>query len=338
MVSMDLKHIFNELHYEIVRKIAEGGMGVVCEAQQRGIGGFTKVVAIKLIKEEFSAIEEFKNNFIGEAKLVADLIHTNIVQMYHLGQIGEQYFMTMEYVKGCNLDDFILKHRETNQKIPIDLAVFIVSRLTRGLAYAHDKCDTKGNNLGIVHRDINPKNVMIAQEGDVKITDFGIAKAFEEDNSGDLKDLMYNEEGYSIAGKDEYLSPEQARCEVTDNRADLFACGIIMAELILGENIFEGKDSEETIQFILEKPIPDFGTLRTDLDEKLNVILHNALQRDREARYQTAQEMLGHLEFYIYGGGYGPTNEKLAVYIKDLMGPDGENAAERWAYGDTPGL
>jgi serine/threonine-protein kinase len=111
-----------------------------------------------------------------------------------------------------------------------------------------------------------------------------------------------------------------------------------MAELILGENIFEGKDSEETIQFILEKPIPDFGTLRTDLDEKLNVILHNALQRDREARYQTAQEMLGHLEFYIYGGGYGPTNEKLAVYIKDLMGPDGENAAERWAYGDTPGL
>lgn len=335
---MDLKHIFNELHYELVRKIAEGGMGVVAEARQLGIGGFTKVVAIKLIKEEFSAIEEFKNNFIGEAKLVADLIHTNIVQMYHLGQIGEQYFMTMEFVKGWNLDDFLIKHRETNQQIPIDLAVFIVSRVTRGLAYAHDKCDVHGNNLGIVHRDINPKNVMIAKEGDVKITDFGIAKAFEADHSGELKDLMFNEEGYSIAGKDEYLSPEQARCEVTDNRADLFACGIMMAELILGTNIFEGEDSEETIRNILEKEVPNFSELRPDLDESLNTILHNALQRDRDARYQTAQQMLGHLEYYIYGGGYGPTNEKLAVYMKDLMGPDGANAAERWANGDTPGL
>jgi serine/threonine-protein kinase len=335
---MELKHIFNELHYELVRTIAEGGMGVVYEARQIGLGGFKKVVAIKLIKEEFSAIEEFKNNFIGEAKLVADLIHTNIVQMYHLGQIGEQYFMTMEFVNGWNLDDFLIKHRVTNQAIPIDLAVFIVSRITRGLAYAHDKADLYGNNLGIVHRDINPKNVMIAQEGDVKITDFGIAKAFEADSTGELKDLMYNEEGYSIAGKDEYLSPEQARCEVTDNRADLFACGIIMAELILGKNIFEGDTSEETIKLIQDKEIPDFTQLRPDLDESLNTILQNALQRDRDARYQTAQQMLGHLEYYIYGGGYGPTNEKLALYMKDVMGDDGANAAARWAAGQTPGL
>ena len=98
-----MKHIFNEVHYELTRKIAEGGMGMVYEALQRGIGGFQKVVAIKLIKEEYSSIEEFRNNFIGEAKLVSDLIHTNIVQTYHLGKVGEQYFMTMEYVSGWNL-------------------------------------------------------------------------------------------------------------------------------------------------------------------------------------------------------------------------------------------
>ena len=101
-----MKHIFNEVHYELTRKIAEGGMGLVYEATQRGMGGFRKVVAIKLIREEHSAIEEFRNNFIGEAKLVADLIHTSIVQTYHLGKVGDQYFMTMEYVSGWNLKSF----------------------------------------------------------------------------------------------------------------------------------------------------------------------------------------------------------------------------------------
>ena len=110
-----MKHIFNEVHYELTRKIAEGGMGMVYEATQKGIGGFRKVVAIKLIREEYSAIEEFRNNFIGEAKLVADLIHTNIVQTYHLGKIGEQYFMTMEFVTGWNLEEFLDRHVETER-------------------------------------------------------------------------------------------------------------------------------------------------------------------------------------------------------------------------------
>ena len=188
-------------------------MGLVYEAVQSGVGGFRKVVAIKLIREEYSAIEEFKNNFIGEAKLVADLIHTNIVQTYHLGKVNEQYFMTMEFVTGWNLEEFLDRHIETEQYVPADLAVFIVSRICRGLGYAHRKKDEHGRLLGIVHRDVNPKNIMIAKEGDVKLTDFGIAKAL---------DLMYNKEGEVIAGKDEYLSPEQARCEITDHRADLF--------------------------------------------------------------------------------------------------------------------
>src|SRR3954465_8394132 len=121
-----IKHIFNELHYEMMRKVADGGMGVVYEAQQLGAGNFRKVVAVKLIREEYSAIEEFQKNFIGEAPLVADLIHTNIVQTYHLGQVGGQYFMVMEFVRGVNLEQFIEKHRKLNKPVPCELAAFII--------------------------------------------------------------------------------------------------------------------------------------------------------------------------------------------------------------------
>ncbi len=306
-----LKHIFNELHYEMTRTIAEGGMGVVYQAHQKGAGGFRKVVAVKLIREEYSTIEEFQSNFIGEARLVADLIHTNIVQTYHLGQIGGQYFMVMEYVNGVNLEQFLERHRTLQKPMPVDLAAFVVSRIARGLTYAHQKRDTEGRLLGIVHRDIGPKNIMIAYEGDVKLTDFGIAKAL---------DLMYNEEGQVVAGKFEYLSPEQADKRVTDARADLFPLGIVLTELLLGRNIFRGDDSEQSRENILNLPIPLFSTLRPDIDPKLEAIIQKSLQRDRDKRYQTAYEMMTALEIYLYSDGYGPTNEKLGVYLKEVMG------------------
>ncbi len=306
-----IKHIFNELHYEMTRKIAEGGMGVVYEAVQLGAGNFKKVVAVKLIREEYSAIEEFQNNFIGEARLVADLIHTNIVQTYHLGQVGGQYFMVMEFVKGVNLEQFLERHRQLGKPLPIDLAAFIISRIARGLTYAHTKCDRENRHLNIVHRDIGPKNIMIAQEGDVKLTDFGIAKAL---------DLMYNEEGKVIAGKDEYLSPEQATYAVTDARADLFPLGIVLTELLLGKNLFRSHDRAQSRRNILSMPIPQFSMLREDIDPKLEAIIQRALQRDRDKRYQSAYQMMTDLELYLYSDRYGPTNEKLSVYLKELFG------------------
>ena len=312
MSSPALKHIFNELQYELTNKLAEGGMGLVYEAIQKGTGNFRKIVAIKLIREEYSSIPEFQKNFIGEARLVADLIHTNIVQTYHLGQIGGQYFMTMEFVRGVNLEQFIDRHLEINRQIPVDMAVFIASRVCRGLSYAHAKRDSEGRLLGIVHRDVNPKNVMLANEGDVKLTDFGIAKAL---------DLMYNEEGKVIPGKDEYLSPEGASYAVTDGRSDLFPLGIVLTEMLLGKNIFRGATRVESRRNILTLPIPQFNTLRADIDPKLNLILHKALNRDREQRYQSAFEMLTDLELYLYSDRYGPTNEKLAVYLAEVFPP-----------------
>src|SRR5580700_1473139 len=305
-----MKNIFTELHYEITQKLAEGGMGIVYEAVQHGAGHFRKVVALKIIREEFSAIPEFQKNFIGEARLVADLIHTNIVQTYHLGQSGGHYFMVMELVSGMNLDEFLEHHRELDRSVPVDLAAFIVSRIARGLTYAHQKRDHEGRLLGIVHRDIGPKNVLMGYEGDVKLTDFGIAKAL---------DLMYNDEGKVIAGRDDYLSPEQANYAVTDARADLFPLGIVLTELLLGKNIFHSADRLQTRRNILTMPIPQFGELRRDIDARLEGIIQKALRRDRDKRYQTAYEMLTDLELYLYSDRYGPTNEKLGTYLKELM-------------------
>ncbi|MFA5263928.1 MAG: serine/threonine-protein kinase [Opitutaceae bacterium] len=305
-----IKHLGSDINYELVRKIAEGGMGLVYEARQSGSGNFRKRVAIKLIKEEYSSIDAFQKNFIGEARLVADLIHTNIVQTYHLGKVGDQYFMVMEYVSGVNLEQFMERHALLRRQIPVEMAVFIISRVARGLAYAHQKRDAEGRPLGIVHRDIGPKNIMIAYEGDVKLTDFGIAKAL---------DLMYNEEGKVIAGKDEYLSPEQASYAITDARADLFPLGIVLTELLLGHNIFRAVDGLDSRHNILSMPIPRFSLLRPDIDEKLENIIHKALRRDRDKRYQTALEILTDLELYLYSDRYGPTNEKLGMYLKELM-------------------
>ncbi len=304
------KKLFTDIQYEMVRKIAEGGMGLVYEAEQLGAGNFRKVVAVKIIREEYSAIDEFQKNFIGEARLVADLIHTNIVQTYHLGQVSGQYFMVMEFVRGANLEQFLDRHRAMRRTVPVDLAAFLISRIARGLTYAHEKCGRDGRHLNIVHRDIGPKNIMVAYEGDVKLTDFGIAKAL---------DLMYNEEGKVIAGKDEYLSPEQASYAVTDARADLFPLGIVLTELLLGKNIFRSTDRVQSRRNILMMPIPQFSTLRPDIDPRLEAIIQKALQRDRDKRFQTAAEMMTALELYLYSDGYGPTNEKLGGYIKELF-------------------
>jgi serine/threonine-protein kinase len=202
-------------------------------------------------------------------------------------------------------------HLDQQNFMPVDIAVFIVSRVCRGLAYAHQKCDRDGRLLGIVHRDVGPRNIMVAREGDVKLTDFGIAKAL---------DLMYNEEGHTVVGKDAYLSPEQANLEVTDARADLFACGIVLAELLLLQNIFEdeNEDPRRTRENIRSMELPDFRSYRDDIDEKLNNILHQALTKNRDERFQTATDMLEALEKYIYSDGYGPTNEKLATYLGEL--------------------
>lgn len=308
---MPLFVIKSDFRYEIVRKIFEGGMGIVYEAEQLGARGFVKRVAIKVIRPSYAKQKMFLDNFIGEAKLVADLIHTNIVQTYHLGEADGSCFIAMELIRGVNLEQFFQQLTEKRRTLPRELAVFITSRVARGLAYAHAKCDRDNKPLGIVHRDVSFKNILIAFEGDVKLTDFGIAKA---------RGFLTDQEGEVVAGKPDYMSPEQADFQVTDKRSDVFSTGVVLANLLLGRNIFKGASAEESRQRVINQPIPDFRSLDPRIDDKLNDILHHALARDPARRYQDADQLLYDLEYYIYHEGYGPTNETLGRFIRELFG------------------
>lgn len=308
---MPLFTVQNQFRYEIVRKIFEGGMGVVYEAEQHGTRNFVKRVAIKIIRPDFASQKMFIENFIGEAKLVADLIHTNIVQTYHLGEADRAFFICMELIRGVNLEQFVHQLVDKRRQLPKELAVFIVSRVARGLAYAHAKTDRDGHLLGIVHRDVSFKNIMIAFEGDVKLTDFGIAKA---------RGFLTDQEGEVVAGKPDFMSPEQADFQITDHRSDIFSAGVVLAHLLLGRNIFKGATSEESRQNILTRPIPDFRALDARIDDPLNDILHHCLARDPAKRFASADELMYKLEYYIYHSGYGPTNETLGKFIRELFG------------------
>ena len=308
---MALFTIQNEFRYEITRLIFEGGMGVVYEAEQHGARDFVKRVAIKVIRQNYANQKTFIDNFIGEAKLVADLIHTNIAQTYQLGETRGVYFIAMELIRGANLEQFNQQLADKRRTLPKELAVFITSRVARGLAYAHTKTDKNGKHLGIVHRDVSFKNIMIAFEGDVKLTDFGIAKA-----RGFLQDY----EGEVVAGKADFMSPEQASFKITDKRSDLFSAGVVLAHLVLGYNIFKGSTPEESRDRIMTLPLPDFRKLDSRVDDRLNDVLHRVLARDVDKRYPDGDELLYELEHYIYHTGYGPTNETLGKFIRELFG------------------
>src|SRR4051812_8997033 len=254
-------------------------MGIVYEAEQHGARDFVKRLAIKVIRQNYADQKQFIDNFIGEARLVADLIHTNIVQTYHLGETRGIYFIAMEFIRGVNLEQFGHQLHDKRRVLPRELAVFIVSRVARGLAYAHAKADRNGKPLGIVHRDVSFKNIMIAFEGDVKLTDFGIAKA---------RGFLVDNEGEVVAGKADYMSPEQANFQVTDKRSDLFSAGVVLAHLLLGRNLFKGVNAEESRQRMISMPVPDFRKMDGRVDERLNQIMRRTLARNLDERYPNA--------------------------------------------------
>jgi eukaryotic-like serine/threonine-protein kinase len=296
--------------YTLVRCLGEGGMGSVYEAIQHGADGFEKRVAIKLVHNAVAQRPEFLRNFVGEAKLVAQLVHANIVQTYQLGHVPNGPFIAMELIQGTDLLQLLNVHASRDIRLPVSMAVFIASRICRGLAYAHTRTDIHGAPLGIVHRDISPQNIMISKEGDVKVTDFGMAKALN---------LMLDGEGEIVMGKICYMSPEQARGEKTDGRSDLFSVGIVLSEMLVGVNIFAAEKTQEIKMRVLELAIPDFRDLCSEIDADLSAILKRALARDPTDRYQSASALLVDLEKFIYSGGYGPTSETLAEYVREYL-------------------
>lgn len=302
--------IHDENRFRIVREIARGGMGIVYEAIQVGAEGFEKRVALKVILGELTADREFVDMFIGEAKLVADLVHENIVQIYQLGAVQGGYYMSLEFIDGVTLEDFVLRHQEVGRALPLELCVFIIARVCRALEYAHTKVDPEGNLLGIVHRDVSPGNVMMTYGGVVKLTDFGIAKA---------RHLTRDQEGEILLGKARYMSPEQAQFKATDRRSDVFSAGILLYELLTGEPLFEGQDTIVTLESVVSRELPPLARVARGVPETVCKIVDKALQRDVRRRYQSAGAMGFDLEHFMYSNRFGPTNISLHRYLKMLF-------------------
>jgi len=302
--------IFGSVTYLLKRKIADGGMGAVYEAEQFGAEGCIKKIAIKTILPSFAKKPTFVSSFIGEAKLVANLVHPNIVQIHHLGRHEGGYFIAMEYIDGSNLSDFMKRHRQLRRRVPVEMASFIVSRICHGLEYAHGKCGEKGQPLGLVHRDVSPNNIMITREGQMKLTDFGVAQAaqFMEDDQEHL------------VGTVEYMSPEQAACEAVDARSDIFSVGLVYYELLTGLRVFRCRhnDIEGTAERVRNCDIPDPSRYRIDLPEEVRTILLRCLLRDPAERFQSARELGNALEHVLYSRGHGPTLATLARYMDGL--------------------
>lgn len=313
MAEMELDNIaelVDTTRLKLVRRIAEGGMGAIYEAKQMGTEGFEKTMAVKTILQNYTQDPEFTEMFIGEAKLVADLIHENIVQVYQLGKVGSMYYIAMEFVNGVDLGAFLDRHNELGIELPVEIAAFIVSRVCRGLEYAHSKTDREGLPLGVVHRDISPGNIMMTWGGVVKITDFGIAKAHN---------LMKNREGELLLGKVQYMSPEQAAFKQTDGRSDIFSLGIVMYEVLSGRPLFAGESTVTTLRDISAKTIDPIRVVNPGVPPEVEKILSRALERDLDKRYQTAGEMGYDLEYYMYHDRFGPTNVTLERYLARLV-------------------
>lgn len=294
------------IRYRIIRELAAGGMGRVLEAEQYGADGFSKRVAIKVVHRQFGSSPEFIQMFIGEARLVAELIHPNIVQIYQMDVVDDTYYIVMELIRGSTLERFLELHRQLERPVPPELATFIVSRVARGLEYAHKK-KLRGRRLNVVHRDVSPKNILITEEGEVKLGDFGVAKAAT---------FLELPEGEQVFGKVEYMSPEQASCQETGPRSDLYSLGLVYYELLAGYNPMRlaGDSFQDTLLRVLSGEVPPLPGLAP----KYGRILERVLQRDPSRRYPDAGKLGRALEMAIYGKGYGPTIVALRRYIKAL--------------------
>ena len=215
----------------------------------------------------------------------------------------------MEYIKGINLSRFIRKHQSLKKQVPPDMASFICSRVARALSYAHLKTSTTGEPLQLVHRDVTPANILIDTLGVVKLTDFGIAKAITMGTPDEKKVLM---------GKYPYMSPEQVRLQGTDGRSDIFSLGIILYEMLTGTKLLPVKSRDELMELFGKDQNPPPGSLK-DVPEELADIALSMLSIDLELRPNSARKLVIQLEKYMYDKGYGPTNEKLAIYLRKLF-------------------
>ncbi|MGE3972999.1 MAG: protein kinase [Bdellovibrionales bacterium] len=277
--------------YILLDKLAAGGMAEVYLAKMTGAENVAKIVAVKKILPQFSKSAEFIEMFKAEAKIAVNLAHSNIVSIFEFGIESEQFYLAMEYVEGRNLRQILNRLKELNRALPVDQAIYVINEAARGLDHAH-RCieGNTGKPLNIIHRDISPQNLMMSFEGNVKIVDFGIAKAesqAESTRAGTLK------------GKFSYMSPEQAEGNEVDARTDVFSLGIVLWEILANDRLFLANNEMNTLKKIKECHVPSLHKLDPNIPVDLEKIVAKALARDKNLRYQSAAEFHKDLNSYL---------------------------------------
>jgi eukaryotic-like serine/threonine-protein kinase len=303
--------------YRVLEKIASGGMAEVFRAESAGLEGFKKTVAIKRVLPHLSEKKQFIGMFLDEARLSAHLSHSNCVQVFDIGVGDNTYFIVMEFVDGADLKAVIENQKKSGQSFPIEEACLICVRICEGLAYAHELIDGTGQNIGIVHRDMSPPNVLITAFGEVKIVDFGLAKANSQ--------LEHSEPGI-IKGKFSYLSPEAALGHPVDARTDIFAVGIILWELLAGRRLFIGESDLETVRQVQSARVPPIRTINPYASLELEAVLAKALARDPEHRYQMARDLGHDLNQILFQCGRAVSSFDIAALVEPVRR---ERAAQR---------
>jgi hypothetical protein len=297
-------------NYFLLEKIAVGGMAELFKAQQRGVQGFQKIVAIKRILPHFSDNEDFVTMFIDEAKLAAQLTHPNIVQIFDLGKAGSSYYIAMEYVNGRDLRTLLKKVREYGQPFPEQVAAFVVMKVAAALDYAHRKRGFDDRELKLVHRDISPQNVLLSTEGAVKLVDFGIAKAASKAShtvAGALK------------GKLLYMSPEQALGQPVDNRSDLYSLGLVLFELLTGERCFQADSEFGVLEKVRLGRVSDIQYVNPRVSKEMAGIVSRALQKGVDHRYPSARFLERDLRDYLQRQGRPIAEHDVAEYMTTLL-------------------
>ena len=280
--------------YRVIDRLAAGGMAEVFRAESAGIEGFKKKVAIKRVLPHLSEKQKFIKMFLDEARLSAHLCHSNVVQVFDIGMGDKTYFIVMELVDGADLKAIIETRRKLNRDFPLEEAVYVATKMCEGLAYAHELTDSDGSPLGIVHRDMSPPNVLITKFGEVKIADFGLAKASNQ--------LEKSEPGI-IKGKFSYLSPEAAQGLEVDLRTDIFAVGIILWEMLAGRKLFLGDSDFQTVKLVQAANVTPASHFNPRVPPELDRVIAKALARDPSERYLRTRDLAKDLTGFLFHHG-----------------------------------
>ncbi|HEY8039138.1 MAG TPA: protein kinase [Polyangiaceae bacterium] len=307
--------------YRLLERLGQGGMAEVFKAKSYGVEGFEKILVIKRILPELARSQDFVEMFIHEAKLAVRLSHANIVQVFDLGKapggeasgaaLPDAYYIAMEYVHGLDLASVLARCRRQQLELPVQMGVYVASEVAKGLDHAHRRRDEQMRPLGIVHRDVSPQNVLLSFEGEVKVTDFGIAKA-----RGALEQAAPEDtRAKKLQGKFGYMSPEQARGESVDARSDLFSLGTILYECVAGVNPFSAPTTFETLRRVQACEYPPVELLRPDAPPELIAILKTAMARNPADRYADAGRMYEALLAFLYAQGSRYGAHDLAEFL-----------------------